>query len=484
MNETKEDHVYATCGANMGPSSSPWSDLVEQDLEGTQYQEEVNMQMEGETRLEKRKGEDDDTEWTKVESRQKKKYKTNIDKIEIYISYSKELPKQFALARLFKDSGITDILRVKYINPYKVRLDMDNEVSAERLENCKQLLEKGWHIQRAMEKSLSYGVIRNVDLDLTDEHVLNIITCPTPAKLVSIFRLNRRNSKEGWTKSEAVRLCFKGSYIPPYISVDGLRIKVDPYVFPVSQCTQCWRLGHPTKRCSSKVTCPKCGENHANCDTTSFKCVNCNGAHMALYKGCPAFLKEKKLRDIMAEFNCTYRKALTIYVTPSSPTDVAPKISSIKTFPTLQTNPPPVQESTSSHREATPYVEIVKTKAQIHKGEQVKSAPQPSSRKQWKRKDAASNRSEYDLFLNPEPQDTNKPEVLMEEVEEKREREVNFGELIVRLKEIIFLKNTSCVSKITNVIKCCVEWIILVVVDNISDWPLIKQTLGFFLGKP
>lgn len=38
---------------------------------------------------------------------------------------------------------------------------------------------------------------------------------------------------------------------------------------------------------------------------------------MALAKICPYYNKERKVRELMAENNCTYKKALTIYVQPS-----------------------------------------------------------------------------------------------------------------------------------------------------------------------
>ncbi|CAG4992193.1 unnamed protein product [Parnassius apollo] len=63
--------------------------------------------------------------------------------------------------------------------------------------------------------------------------------------------------------------------------------------------------------------CPKCGGEHENCDTKTFKCVNCSGTHMALARTCPAYLKERRVRELMAEFNCTYRRALIIYVAPT-----------------------------------------------------------------------------------------------------------------------------------------------------------------------
>lgn len=39
---------------------------------------------------------------------------------------------------------------------------------------------------------------------------------------------------------------------------------------------------------------------------------------MAFDRTCPVYMKERRIRDIMAELNCSYRKAMDTYVPPSS----------------------------------------------------------------------------------------------------------------------------------------------------------------------
>ncbi|XP_063897498.1 uncharacterized protein LOC135118726 [Helicoverpa armigera] len=309
------------------------------DSEGEYHREEIIVQAEIEEntlRPEKRDRSDEEEEWNLV-NRKEKKLKMQKEKIEIYLSSQERMPKQFALAKLFKMSGIVDIDRVKYINPFKVRIEVDNEFSANKIEKCQAFIDRNWNIQRAMERSSSYGVIRDVDLDLSDEDILKCISCKKPAEIISVYRLKRRDPEGiGWQPSEAVQVCFKGSFIPQYVYVEGLRIKVTPYLFPVSQCSKCWKYGHLYKKCpSSKVVCPKCGGPHENCETETFRCVNCSGKHMALAKNsCPVFLKEKKISEIMNEFNCTHRKALSVYV-PPSPVNVDNSSAEIQPHPSI-----------------------------------------------------------------------------------------------------------------------------------------------------
>ncbi|CAG5009882.1 unnamed protein product [Parnassius apollo] len=177
--------------------------------------------------------------WMLVKKKEKI-VKVGQNKIEVYISSNEKLPKQFGLARVLKEQQILDISRVKYLNPYKVRLDITNEKSVTKLKTYKALIERGWKVQKAMEKSVSYGVIRDVDMELGDKEILKNISCPNNAELLSIKRLQRRSvTGSGWVPSESIQLCFKGSFLPAYVHVEGLWIKVDPYVLPVSQFLRC-----------------------------------------------------------------------------------------------------------------------------------------------------------------------------------------------------------------------------------------------------
>ncbi|CAH2096675.1 unnamed protein product [Euphydryas editha] len=121
---------------------------------------------------------------------QKKKYKarTEEDIVEIYVSSNEKMPKQFALAKILQNAGIGEIKKVKYVNPNKIRLEMNNSRD-EKIKECKEFIDRGWRIQRAMEVSLCYGVIKDVDIDLKDEDIpmhllLEIGACHVQMQLI------------------------------------------------------------------------------------------------------------------------------------------------------------------------------------------------------------------------------------------------------------------------------------------------------------
>ncbi|XP_046973652.1 uncharacterized protein LOC124540230 [Vanessa cardui] len=421
-------------------------------------------------------------EWITVNKRKEKKMKA--EKMEIYISCNDKLPKQFELARTFKNLKILEINKIKYLSPYKIKVECETENCMLKLINCQELIEKGWKFQKAFEVNFSYGVIKNVDGDLSEEEILSNIDCADPAILTSVRRLSRLNEDGKWVPSETVRLCFKKSYLPPFVSVYGLKIKVEPFVFPVSQCSKCWKFGHTSKRCpTDKIVCPKCGEEHENCTTMDYKCVNCGGQHMALNKTCPIFTKEKKIRQLMSDFNVTYRKARTMYVSDPPPQekrndnpdtinnffngdDKFPKID----FPAVEHSMNTNSWSFEEPLDVPSYSSVLK------KNKVLNSTNKSTSLRTRKGKMAAKeNTEEYlsDLNIDTISEDGK------DKKSEKATRDVTLWELLMRLKEIIFLKRGSLKSKVQDIIKCCVEWLMLIVVENIAEWPVLTKILEF-----
>ncbi|KAF9417392.1 hypothetical protein HW555_005489 [Spodoptera exigua] len=232
---------------------------------------------------------------------------------------------------------------------------ISTEECVNKLLDCQAFQNKGWKVYSATDVNTSYGVIRNVDLDLEEEEILTAIKCPSNIQIISVKRLQRRH-ESGWEPSEVVRIGFSGSHLPSFIYVDWLRTKVDPFVFPVTQCSKCWKFGHVKTRCpSNKIVCPKCTEQHNNCEVTTFKCVNCRGDHMALNRNCPVYTREKRVRELMAEYNCSYYVACNMYVKPQLPLDSQtvrqnekPKIDSNNSFNGLI-----IEESGSSYKYTT-----------------------------------------------------------------------------------------------------------------------------------
>ncbi|CAG4965227.1 unnamed protein product [Parnassius apollo] len=166
---------------------------------------------------------------------------------------------------------------------------------------------------------------------------------------------------------------------------------------------------------------------------------SCN--HMSLARTCPAYQREKRLRELMAEFNCTYRKALTIIVTPSSP--VQETNTSNSKITVLRSEAPQVQSTSYNqgreHDQVT-FAQVIKTEAIAH------SESEPKHNLRIKKTPRLGARR----AVSPEHHANSVDTSTMVHLEAKTppKKEVNFSELLNRLKEIIFLRNASIQDKI------------------------------------
>lgn len=424
-------------------------------------------------------------------------------KVDLYINSSEKLPKQFEFAKILKSNGIEKVSRVKYVNPYKIFLQFEGADNAEKLINCKTIHELGWRCQKPLEVVISYGVIKDVELELSEKNILEIIS--TDRDLVAVKRLKRRNKDgNGWEESESVRLAFKGSSLPAWIYIYGMKINVEPYVFPVTQCSRCWRFGHSLRFCPSKKTvCPKCGKGHANCEITSYKCINCTGNHLSLDRSCPAFKKEKRLRDLMAEYNCSYRKALQIYVPPNPPSEIV-EILNAPLDAVINSGERANTQKTISYASVTstaPYRKNIKETADILRHSMDRSniaeicQENPKKRKNKKKKhnakevldwdmssdfeavrDYIENESESERYSRREKQG----EQERREAKDKREElkfKLNFKQLIRKLVTIFSNSQDDLKTKIIHSVVLVAEWLMSIVGEHFWELPF-KNIFG------
>lgn len=256
-----------------------------------------------------------------------------------------------------------------------------------------------------------------------------------------------------------------------------MRVLVKPYVFPVTQCSRCWKFGHSKKFCTfKKIVCPKCTGDHESCETTTFKCPNCYMDHIALDKTCPVYIKEKKIRQLMAEFNCTYKKALMIYVSssPSQPkhTDISvkPTTSSLPTYATAidseKTKSPVLcVKDASTSKKASP---VEKSKSRGKKSPKNKKKSNDEELQNW---DSVSMTS----YINDLDSDTS---IKQDNQQQKRKVYTSFESLMHKIKNVVS-DNETISDKFRSVAKFVVEWAISWLVDIFKDGSLFNLILKY-----
>lgn len=146
----------------------------------------------------------------------------NLEKYEVVITSKQMLPKQMGLAKLLMKENINGVMTVKYKNPYRVILQLKNEEEMEKLCACNNFKELGYRCQSTQKISMSYGVVKNIDLDIDENELQKSFI--SDFEIISITRM-KRFAEGKWVNSETVRVCFKGSTLPRMliVTVAGLR---------------------------------------------------------------------------------------------------------------------------------------------------------------------------------------------------------------------------------------------------------------------
>ncbi|KAJ0178583.1 hypothetical protein K1T71_001631 [Dendrolimus kikuchii] len=444
-------------------------------------------------------------QWTTVTRRGKKirgkdeAIQYNLEEeIKISVTASKDrLPKQFTLARLLDANSICGVKRIKYIGPFKMHIIFDDRNQADTFMKHKILTDMDWRCQDTSEVNISYGIIKDIETDQSLEQILNNIY--SDYEIVSAKRLNRRQQEgeistddsNGWIPSETIRLGFKSSSLPRYIKLFNTNISVDKYIFPVTQCSKCWKFGHTSLKCGAhKITCSKCAQNHPDCETNSYVCVNCCQNHRAVDKNCPVYKKEKTIRELMSEFNCTYQKALLLFV-PVSPAPLRPiNKNNYADFPTIN-NVTTTSIDTNYHEKGPTYAEKVKLPVS-DLNNMPSTSTNSKSPKTTKRKHTNTNKHqeheeeimEFESFdtSTSTPLDLKQPTACDDKSKEehkKRKGYLSFLSVMRRISEIIIRDKCSLANKIESVIKIIWEWLMSVAMQYLADGSLI---MNFFNG--
>lgn len=404
----------------------------------------------------------------------------NNNLFEVCITSTETLPKQIALAKLLNAENITEILRIKYKGPYKVLVKFEKKEEADKLLNCKKIKEMGCKCQMTDEMSFSYGIVKHIDIELKEEEMLEIFQCQN--KIVSIKRLKRLTGEGQWVDCETIRMCFQSSTLPSYINGYGCRFKVEPYTFPVTQCSGCWKYGHLVRFCpTKKILCPKCGNDHVNCETTKYSCLNCKGNHMALDKTCPVFAKEKEIRRIMSTEHCSYRKAFE-------------KLENNKrTFTNEFTSECSDIENTSPKYNTKPtYRDIVITEAIVHKESSqanIRDVKQNTNGKKAqtnknRTKNKKSNHQETDLIEYLNASNGAQEEQADEEIfihNKEKIKESTIKRIFNRVKDIVFSKNEFH-EKIKQFVNLAIEEFTKLISEIIEKGNIFQNLMSFVNG--
>lgn len=121
----------------------------------------------------------------------------------------------------------------------------------------------------------------------------------------------KRNRQGQLKPTQNVKVTVKGKQLPRVVHIFGANFRPELYVFPVKQCSICWKFGHSKTKCAGKGKCRICGKEHepnAECANAPF-CVNCKKGHASDSDKCPERERRRKIIKEMESRGVTYTEA-------------------------------------------------------------------------------------------------------------------------------------------------------------------------------
>lgn len=216
---------------------------------------------------------------------------------------------------------ITDI---KTVGRNRVKVILNSRKAANELVNHELLLKNNLISYIPKFYTQRKGIVRMVDTYFSEDYLLNSIECDRA--VLSVKRMTKKvtdkNTGEAKTVDrQIIIVSFLGTTLPPFLRINGVNFPVEAYRYPVILCTACLRYGHTATLCkSTSRKCRRCGESHetTDCDSDLQFCIYCKtNEHSSVSKLCPHFLKQKRIKAIMAEQNLSFKEAESIEKNPS-----------------------------------------------------------------------------------------------------------------------------------------------------------------------
>lgn len=242
---------------------------------------------------------------------------------EVYVQYyNKSLPEErktihpMLIGKILKKAGINGI---KALNPkgrsrtaviFNCAKNANNFLNNAELEKNNLMGFIPAHLVSCQ------GVVRHIHPSLQEEEILNNLQ--SPAKVLQIRRLNRRVTEDtgvaSYKPTASVIVTFEGTALPKKVCLFFTPLEVDVYKYPVTQCLKCLHFGHIARQCKGKDACSKCSGNHnkSQCTSLEIKCIHCGNKHEALDRTCPEYIRQKRIKEVMAFQNLSFSDAVKL----------------------------------------------------------------------------------------------------------------------------------------------------------------------------
>lgn len=201
------------------------------------------------------------------------------------------------IARILSNSGISGYKDIRSVGRFRFRISFDSTGEANKV-NDKRLHGTGLKKYNPIVRNEIIGLIKGVPRNFSEKEMKDNLESNQEVTLIE--RVKRKGRGEELRITEQVKVTFKGKEHPDSVFIYGVPFKVEIYIFPIKQCTNCWMYTHKTTDCKKRKKCGKCGSEHEdpNCDDRP-KCINCRGQHTANARECPERMRQRKIKEAM-----------------------------------------------------------------------------------------------------------------------------------------------------------------------------------------
>ena len=239
--------------------------------------------------------------------------------------------RDMQIGKLLFTKNIPGIKQLEKRGRNRLAIEFDNPNNANAFLDSDMDIINGWRTFIPSHLISCKAIIRNIDPYLAEEDIKEVLTTDNGSKVLGVKRLRRRvisedeksqSSNVNYVNTASIVVTFSGSSLPKRVSIYYSFRYPELYIQPVVQCHKCLRYGHTSKMCQGKQRCPACAQEHSisNCsDKDHPSCIFCKGNHFSSEAGTPVsnrtcveFLKQKKIKEIMAVYNLSNFEAVQL----------------------------------------------------------------------------------------------------------------------------------------------------------------------------
>ena len=170
--------------------------------------------------------------------------------------------KSFLCWKLIISKFPNNISELYSVNRKKVAIIIDNRITANKLIEEPIFSEKGLKICIAFHIYSKQIMVKNIDLNITMNEVVNFDITEGNRNILSARRLNRRinsGTEVRYIPSSSILVIIDSRVLPKHFLLHRIRYNVVPYKPKPKQCFNCFKFGHLKNGCRFKSVCIHCG---------------------------------------------------------------------------------------------------------------------------------------------------------------------------------------------------------------------------------